>query len=966
MINLTKFDMLKEEVLKMYEKTVKEVEKFTRQLVRNILRKPDKDFLFSSFAENIIWIGTKENEKAEGREDAILKIIEGMKVREKYEETYLISLIDKKIYLCDANIQVDMVYHRISFVIQQKEEKFCVVHIHHSIPFVENTREDLFPDEVSGAYHKLENELQKKAQENKRQEHFLAQLFDSIPCGIIQFTTDEEYRIINVNRMVWEFYGYSSEEEYWSEIESPIQTVMDKDREWVKTIIGQLPLEGETINYTRETFRKNGEHAWVNVAMRKIINVDGVEVIQAVFTDVTELKRLEMEKEQEEFVENQSLRAAICTAYPLIISLNLTKNTYNCFIEEQEFFIKERTGIFSELINQSIELVYPSYQLDYATTFQREAIIKRFECGEREIYMELQQKIVDEEYHWISIQVIYVQNPFDDDILAIELIKFLDAQRIEKARQEQLLRDALASAKAANRAKSDFLSRMSHDIRTPMNAIIGMSTIGQIKAEDSTSVKDCFKKIDASSRYLLSLINDILDMSKIETGKMEISHEYFNFVELIGEINQIIYPQALERNLSYEVYHEEPLEQYYIGDSLRLKQILLNLLSNSLKFTPAEGKIEVSIREQKRTNGFCYLKFRISDTGIGMSEEFQKIIFQPFEQEAAGEARDNVGSGLGLSIVYNLIQLMGGTIEVKSKKKEGTTFIFTVPFELVSDDEEKERERKMQELLKGLKVLVADDEEIVGEQTTIILEEVGACVKWVDSGKKAIGEIKQSLQKKELYDIAMIDWKMPDMDGIETVRRIRKLVGMDTMIIMISAYDWSGIEEEARAAGVNYFVCKPLFRANIYDAFYKLNDDDLFERKQISKQKFVGSKILLAEDNELNREIAKTFLELNGIEVATAQNGKQAVELFVKSSLNYYTAILMDVRMPVMDGLEAVRTIRLLERADATKIPILAMTANAFEEDKIRAYEAGMTGYLVKPLDFDVLLNELERFIYNK
>lgn len=958
------------------ERTLEEVETFAKTILRRYFCESDVEFLISTLAKDIVWLGAGEKQKAEGK-DAVSACFrmgkDDLVPCDMLEEEYVTREIGKGCYLCEgvsmlqSKKEVELfvrTQQRITFVFRENEGKLETIHIHNSVPYSAIQDDEFFPVEAGKkAYRDLKDALQKKEQEYKRQAEFLTQLYNSVPCGIIQFTTDSEHKVVNLNQMVWKLYGFSSEEEYRKEIKSPFQTMLDKDKKRIRKIIESLSLGGETAIYTRESIRRNGEKIWVNVVMGRIINADGEEVIQAVFADVTELKSLEIAQKQEQIMENRSLRAAICTAYPLIMSVNLTDNTYDCFIDQQLSYKNKRKGIFTELVKQSVSMIYPSYQEDFVLTFQPEEIIRRFAEGEREIYMEFKQAGPDKKYHWISVHMIYVENPFDEDILAIGLIKLLDNQRAEKAREEQLLRDALASAKAANRAKSDFLSRMSHDIRTPMNAIIGMSTIGQLKAENIKDARDCFQKIDASSRYLLSLLNDILDMSKIETGKMEIAHEYFDFTEFIEEINQIIYPQILSQKLSYEVYHDEPLERHYIGDSLRLKQILMNLLSNALKFTPAGGKIQIEIREKKRTNGFAYLQFCVQDTGIGMSEEFQQRIFQPFEQEMQGGARNNVGSGLGLSIVYNLTQLMGGAVEVESEKNIGTSFIITIPFQLVTDNEEKEWQRKKSELLEGLKVLVIDDDSIVGKQTSIILKEIGAHTVWVDSGMKGIEEVKKSVKSNHLYDIAMIDWQMPDMDGVETARCIRKLVGPDTMIIMISAYDWSNIETEARDAGVNYFISKPLFRTAIYDTFSKLKQKEGDIKIEPENIDFSGHRVLLAEDNELNREIARTLLEMYGIEIETAENGQEAVEMFTGNSPGYFNAVLMDIRMPLMNGLEATQSIRALKREDAKNIPILAMTANAFEEDKISAYEAGMTGYLVKPLDINVVLKELEKFI---
>lgn len=797
--------------------------------------------------------------------------------------------------------------------------------------------------------------------EVQQQARFLSQLYDSVPCGILQFTPDESHRIVSVNRAVWQLYGYESEAAYRAEIKSPFQLVKAAERAELERAMSGLHLNGAVYSYTRESRRRDGRVMWISVVAQRLINANNQDVIQAVFTDITQMKLLQIEREQGQQLENTLLRAAICTAYPMIMSINFTQDTYNCFVEEQASPVAQRCGTYSALLQQTLPNVYPSYRADYEKFFARQQAMERFAQGEREIYMELQEKGLDGKYHWLSVHTIRVENPFSDDIIAIQLVKVLDAQRAEQARQEQLLRDALAAAKAASDAKSDFLSRMSHDIRTPMNAIIGMSTIGQLKLNDRSRVQDCFNKIDTSSRYLLSLINDILDMSKIETGKMTIAHDPFDFTDLVREINSIIYQQTVEQGIAFEMHHQEPLERCYIGDALRLKQILMNLLSNALKYTPSGGRVLVDICEQKRTNGFAYLRFTVEDTGVGMSEAFMSRIFQPFEQEGADQARNRVGSGLGLSIVYNLVHMMGGSIEVKSKKGQGSAFTVLLPFELVQDDDERERRRKSSELLQDLQVLVVDDDEVVGEQAVAILADIGAKACWVDSGCKAVESVRRAAAQGWGYDIAMIDWLMPDMDGMETTRRIRQIVGPDTTIIIISAYDWSSIETEARAAGADYFLSKPLFRSSLRDTFLRMDLHHQPAQRAEEETGLAEMRVLLAEDNELNMEIARSLLEMHGVAVECTRNGQEAVDRFAAGPEGCFDAVLMDIRMPVMDGLAATRAIRALPRGDARTVPILAMTANAFEEDRALALQAGMTGYLVKPLDIDALLQELKK-----
>ena len=959
----------------MGKKTLPEVEALAGKILKTYFCDSDLEFMISTFADDIIWLGGGEKQKAEGREavEACFRMgKDDMIACDMSEEEFHSLDLGGGSYLCEGVSRLQSkpgcdayldVRQRVTFIFREKGEALETVHIHNSVPYAAIKDDELFPVEAGREeYQRLKLALNEKSLEYEQQAQFLEHLYNTIPCGIIQFATKPDHEVISANPMAWKIYGYSSEEEFRHTAKSPLLEAETQDYTRIASIIEELTLNGEAGTYRRRCYKKNGEEAWINAVMRRIINSDGLEVIQAVITDITEQVSLEKAQEQERVLENRFLRAAIHTAYPQIMSLNLTRNTYSRFSYCQDGYSTPKEGLYTDMINSSLPNIYASYQNDFAATFSREALMRRFAAGEQEVYMELQEKDADGIYHWISVHMIKVENPFNDDILAIDLVKVLDSQRMEKARQEQLLRDALASAKAASHAKSDFLSRMSHDIRTPMNAIIGMSTIGQLKLEDKKVVQDCFKRIDASSQYLLSLINDILDMSKIETHKMEIARELFSFKEFLDEVNGLIYSQTVEKGISYEMRHREPLEAHYIGDSLRMKQIMMNLLSNALKFTPSGGRITIDIKEERRTNGFAYLQFTVSDTGIGMSEEFMERMFQPFEQESPGSARNNVGSGLGLSIVYNLAQLMGGEVMAESSKAEGSKFTVTIPLRLVSDDAEKEWNRKRQNLLKGFRVLVADDDPSVGKQTAFILEEIGAKTVWTASGFEAIGEVSKSLEEHRAFDIAMIDWKMPGMDGIETARRIRRLAGPDTMIIMITAYNWVEIEKEAREAGIDYFLAKPLLRSSIFNTLSELGKKEAAP-KEAPASPLEGRRILLVEDNELNQEIAKTLLELHGAAVDVASNGKEAVEAYQSQPPGTYQAILMDIRMPVMDGLEATKAIRALNRSDSSAVPILAMTANAFEEDKKEAYAACMSGYLVKPLDITTLLRELDRVL---
>lgn len=675
----------------------RKIEAFASKILTSYFCDSEVDFLISTFAPDIVWMGGGEKQRAEGRE-AVAAAFR----REKGElipcnmskERYVTKELSKGIYLCEgdswlkAKPETKMylsLHQRVTFIFREKGDSFESVHIHNSIDYSAIQEDELFPiEQAKSDYKRLQEMLNLKEEESDRQARFLQQLYETVPCGIRQFTTKQPYHVLSLNRMVWEFYGFTSEADYRQNVTTPVQFVLDKGKKNIIDMIEGLETGKAAVNYTREGRKKDGTVFWISAILQRIVNVDGIEVIQAIFTDITEMTKLVIAQEKERMIENHFLRAATCTAYPLILSINLTKNTYNCFIEEQKGSIGKTAGKYDELMAESFSLANKSFRDEYEKEFSRESLLSRFAKGKKENYQELQMMGIDDKEHWLSIHVIHVDNPLNEDVWAIELVKVLDEQRAEKLRQEQLLRDALSAARAANDAKSDFLSRMSHDIRTPMNAIIGMCTIGQLKINDSLRVLDCFKKIDDASKYLLSLINDILDMSKIENGKIEIVNEQFDFREFFENLVAIIYPQMEEKGIAFEMYHKEPIQKYYLGDALRIKQILMNLLSNALKFTQTGGKIQLEVYEKERRKDTAFMNFVVRDNGIGMSEEFMKCIYEPFEQESKESARNNVGSGLGLSIVYSIVQLMNGNIAVKSEKSKGTEFTVTIPLQLLS------------------------------------------------------------------------------------------------------------------------------------------------------------------------------------------------------------------------------------------------------------------------------------------
>ena len=527
----------------------------------------------------------------------------------------------------------------------------------------------------------------------------------------------------------------------------------------------------------------------------------------------------------------------------------------------------------------------------------------------------------------------------------------------------QALSDAVAAAETANRAKSTFLSNMSHDIRTPMNAIIGFTTLAISNIDDKNRVKDYLTKTLASSNHLLSLINDVLDMSRIESGKIHLEEVEVNLSDVLHDLKTIVSGQVYAKQLEFYMDAMDVTDEDVYCDKTRLNQILLNLLSNAIKFTPAGGTVSVRVRQLAgQVRGCGQYEFRIKDNGIGMSPEFAKKIFEPFERERTSTVSRIQGTGLGMAITKNIVDMMGGTIEVQTAQGKGSEFIIRVPLRVQAEHRPVEKITE----LEGLKALVVDDDFNTCDSVTKMLVKVGMRAEWTLSGKEAVLRARQSIEMSDVYHAYIIDWRLPDMNGIEVTRQIRSL-NDDTPIIILTAYDWSDIEVEAKAAGVTAFCSKPMFISDLRETLMsalgqKLTDasQELLPEKNAD---FKDRHILLVEDNELNREIAQEILREYGFRVDTAENGEVAVEKVSTAAPGSYDLVLMDVQMPVMDGYTATRKIRALDDPARAKLPILAMTANAFDEDRRNALESGMNGFLSKPIVIGDLVQELRKIL---
>lgn len=531
----------------------------------------------------------------------------------------------------------------------------------------------------------------------------------------------------------------------------------------------------------------------------------------------------------------------------------------------------------------------------------------------------------------------------------------------ELKRQQKILQDALLVAQKANDAKRDFLSRMSHEIRTPMNAIIGMSAVAFNYLDDKKRTADCLSKITFSSKHLLMLLNDVLDMSKIENGKLNIRQELFDLKNLVTSLADINYGLATAKGLAFEIVISGFKDELLLGDSMRVNQILLNLLSNAIKFTPKGGSVRLEIRMLRSASDKIWLRFIVKDSGIGMKKEFLEHLYEPFEQADNGIARKYGGTGLGMAITKNLVAIMDGTIEVESQEGAGTTFMVDLPFGVSKVD--KKTAAEMEEM----RVLVVDDDNDTCEHAAVLLKGMGVNVDWALNGFEAIEKVRSACEDDgRCYDVCFIDWCMPELDGIETARRMRRYVGPDVLIIIISAYDWSGIEEQAKAAGVNAFIAKPFFASNLYNTLLTVSRKPELGFSAVGNKEtydFGGKKVLLVEDNELNMEIASELLKFVNLQVEHAENGKVAVDIFRNSKEKEYALIFMDIQMPLMNGYDAARCIRSSEHPAAGTIPIIAMTANAFNDDVQAAFDAGMNGHLAKPIDVEVLYKTIARYI---
>ena len=734
---------------------------------------------------------------------------------------------------------------------------------------------------------------------------------------------------------------------------------------------------GEDVTDARYEYhvQRNGVSEWehLNIVCLERRNGRASKVV-VIRQNITEIKEKELQIQARISLANRKerqYRMAITKDSICTYDFNLTKDWIEQDIvnlaDENRGSLLEMVGIHapckaSECFERWKEEIVAEESIeDYSKVVNVDYLKKSFEEGRAEVIIEYWRQYGEKK---LCVRQSFIMTQEDDteDIIVMVVTKDITEQVRKQIEQTQALQEALMQAQHANRAKSTFLSNMSHDIRTPMNAVIGFATIAVNHIDNRAQVKDCLHKVLSSSNHLLSLINDILDMSRIESGKVQIKEQPCNISDVMHDLVNIIQPQVKAKQIelfidTYNISNEE-----VFADSLKLNQVFLNLLSNAVKYTPAKGTIYFKIMQKASfCRGYSDYCFVVKDDGIGMSPEFVEHIFEPFEREASTTRTGIQGTGLGMAITKNIVDMMGGEISVKSEKDKGSEFTVELRLKLQDSAEN----TKQNEELKGKRVLVVDDDLDTCNGVSRMLEQLGMRAEWTTSGREAAYRAKMAIEQGDPYYTYMVDWQMPETSGVETTIKIRGLAGDEVPIIILTAYDWSDIEDEARVAGVSAFCAKPLFMSDLRTAILAVNH--LIEREEQvaawTQADFRGKRVLLVDDIEMNREIAEEILKETGFMVESAPDGTDAVDMVKMSEEYYYDAILMDVQMPIMDGYEATRTIRALHREDVRDMPIIAMTANAMDEDKEEALMNGMNDHIAKPIDMDVFMEILAKFL---
>ena len=764
-----------------------------------------------------------------------------------------------------------------------------------------------------------------------------------MPGGFFIYQAEEPEKLIYVNRAVLDIYGCADMEEFRYFTGFTFKGMVHPD-DYLKiadSIVQQIGTNKDRMDYAvYRIIRKDGEVRWVDDYghFTETKTYGGVYVV--FISDITE-KVLSQEKHQKDL---DNMITAMASDYRSVYHVDIDTDDAVCY------------RVDPDDPNQTPEGVHFPYH-DWITQYGSLYVDEEYREGF------LARRGGSEYYE--MLRMAGVRHPKDraDHIVHAIGMGFtdIDVEMRDALATNRALSEALAAAEEANKAKTAFLSNMSHEIRTPMNAIIGLDSLALQNETLPAETREYLEKIGESAHHLLGLINDILDMSRIESGRLLIRKEEFSFRNMLEQINTMVMSQCAEKGLHYECRVIGGVSDYYIGDDMKLKQVLINILSNAIKFTDAPGDVTLTVERTAVFGDHSTVRFRISDTGIGMERAFIPKIFDAFTQEDSSRNNKYGSTGLGMAITKNIVELMNGTISVESEKGVGTEF--TVIVTLNNSDQKGPVTNYISP--NDLRILVVDDEEIAAEHARIVLDEVGIKADTCYDGQTAMHMLELQHAKHEPYSLVLLDWKMPDMDGLEVAKEIRKLYDKETTVIILTSFNWDEILDEAIHIGVDSFLAKPLFASNVLDEFERVarkNNMSLYKEKKRARLK--GRRILMAEDVFINAEIMRQIIMAREAEIDHAENGKLAVDTFAGSPAGYYDAILMDVRMPEMDGLEATAAIRALDRPDAKAIPIIALTANAFDEDVQRSLQVGMNAHLSKPVEPEHLYQTLEELIW--
>ena len=808
--------------------------------------------------------------------------------------------------------------------------------------------------------------IKDKLELNEQTLPIIEEIGGNMPGGFFIYQAEAPEKLIYANRAVVNIYGCTDLEDFKSYTGFVFKGLVHPDdyQKVSDSIVQQISSSKNQMDYAEyRIIRKDGAVRWVDDYghYTETKAYGGVYVV--FISDITE-KYLSQEKHQKDL---DSMITAMASDYRSVYHVDIDTDEAVCYRADPDDPAQIPEGVhfpYHAWISEYCDLhVDEEYKEGFRNFSDPESIRDALATRDIIAYRYLVRR--DGEEYYEMLRMAGVRHPKDRDDNMVHAIGLgftdIDAEMRDALATNRALSEALAVAEEASKAKTAFLSNMSHEIRTPMNAIIGLNSLAMRNESLPDETREYLKKVGESAHHLLGLINDILELSRIESGRLVIRREEFSFRNMLEQINTMVMSQCEEKGLHYECKMVGGVSDYYIGDDMKLKQVLINILSNAIKFTNAPGSVTLTVERTADFGDHSTIKFSIRDTGIGMDQEFIPKIFDTFTLDDSSRSSKYGSTGLGMAITKSIVELMNGMISVESEKGVGTEF--TVVISLNNCDHKGPSTYLIAP--KDMRILVVDDEEIAAEHARIVLDEVGIKADTCLDGQTALHMLELQHAKHEPYNLVLLDWKMPEMDGIEVAKEIRQRYDKETTVIILTSFNWDEIMDEAMHVGVDGFLAKPLFASNVIDEFERIarkNNMSLYREKKRAELK--GKRILLAEDVFINAEIMKQVILTREAEIDHAENGKIVLEMFEKSPIGHYDAILMDVRMPEMDGLEAAAAIRALDRPDAKIIPIIALTANAFDEDVQRSLQVGMNAHLSKPVEPEHLYQTLEELIW--